>query len=238
MNYKAIVFIGFNEPLSKKNIKDYFKRHYENAKKENYSLDEFFDGCMDAVKTFEGYFDDMYTKQKFQLEHYLENNANPNSELIIHDDVLKRLQDELKNLKKEDLEISANNHINPYKDYKIKGLITYSELEHWKTTIEDVRLSLQPKKIKKPSNIEPLNFELKQAEVIYLFDILQVAGFIFEPKYHDGSYYRKLEAYFTADKLPIKDAEQKRNKFKQGVPLSSAENIKAKLIDAIKKMPY
>ena len=63
----------------------------------------------------------------------------------------------------------------------------------------------------------------------------QKAGFLKLPKFHDGSYYRKLEAYFTANKTPIKDAEQKRNKFIDK-PLSNSENIKSKLIEALKKM--
>ena len=46
MNYKAIVFIGFNEPSSKKNIKDYFKRHYENTIRGHIA---YLDLCSDSI---------------------------------------------------------------------------------------------------------------------------------------------------------------------------------------------
>jgi len=224
MNYKAIVFIGFNEPSSKKNIKDYFKRQYENAKKENYSLDEFFDGCMDAVRKFEGFFDDRFTEhknqffQKFDYETELNRiKADPN-----RDDVMKKWSVELRNLekKKESLSINAANVINPYKDYNLKGLIKYSDLEQWKTTIEDVKLSLQSKNDDVPSKIEPLDFNLTMTNVVHFFDLLVDADIMREPS-HDahnskGGFYGKLSQYFTAKGKSINSDSAKQVKFNKG----------------------
>lgn len=78
----------------------------------------------------------------------------------------------------------------------------------------------------------PLDFDLNQQEVIWLFDILQEAGFIKEPKFHDGSYYRKIETFFTANGKEIKHPEQKRNKYlENGISTSDAliERLKTAL---------
>ena len=57
MDCKAIVFDGYVNPSSWNNLKDYFIRQYKNAQKnENYSINEFFDECIEEVVVIEDVF--------------------------------------------------------------------------------------------------------------------------------------------------------------------------------------
>ena len=229
MDCKAIVFDGYVNPSSWNNLKDYFIRQYKNAQKnENYSINEFFDECIEEVVVIEDVFTKKVIDEKKELLQVLEYQIKVND-----NDGIKRVKGRLKEVKREEFTVNLNS----YFDNKYKGTLYYEDLQYLKKTIEEARLSFQPKGKAKPTNIEPLNFDLNQSEVIYLFDILQEATFLLNPSAHSGSYYRKLEKYFTANKTHIKDAEQKRNKFLEK-PLSSSQIIKEKLLEAIKKMPY
>jgi len=239
MNYKEIIKEGFTNPVSRKNIEDYFLRHYKIAEQNNYSINEFFDGCFEVINKFEEKFNDSYLKEKKNLIYSIKDNKDrlknwkhnkisnipPTTQEFIDGQ-----ENKLNTLNKETFTVTMHDKTHGRRSLK------HGDIEEMKSTINNVKISLQSKKNKKPSNIEPLNFELNQSEVIFLFDILQEAGFLNKPKFHDGSYYRKLESYFLADKKPIKDAEQKRNKYLEN-PLSTTKSIKKRLIEAVNKMP-
>jgi hypothetical protein len=51
MDYQNIVLFGYINPTTKDHFKSYLLREFEKAKKENYSADEFFKGCIKATKS-------------------------------------------------------------------------------------------------------------------------------------------------------------------------------------------
>lgn len=212
MNYNKIVSEGFMNPSTSKNLKVYFIRQYKNAKNEHYSLDEFFDGCLNEIQLIEDDIEFQFQERNGRLALALDK-----AEFEKSSKGIETIKEAMKSLKR---------------DYFSRFNINYSQSQYIKKQIQEAMLTLQPKKNTKRSNIEPLNFELNQSEVIYLFDILQAAGFLKQPILHDGSYYRKLETYFTASKIPIKDSEQKRQKYLDK-PLKTS--IKNDLIRALEK---
>lgn len=202
MNYKAIVFDGFINPISWKNLNAYFKRQYENAKKEeNYSVDEFFSGCIEIVNDVDSIFWRLLMGKKTEL-------------------LKEGLKDEFHLAKKEDLTLDFA--AEPYFDNKYKGNFYYNQLKYIETTIEDVKLSLQPKNDDVPSKIEPLDFNLNQTDVVHFFALLVEAGVIKEPRDEThktrGGFYGKIAQYFTAKgkKINYKSAKttitNKKNK--------------------------
>lgn len=241
MDYKKIVFFGIVESHSQESRIQYLKRKYKDAEGKHYTVNEFFNGCINAINLYESEISSeiwFWRKDHTDmLKRWEGNNHDPNRK----QNAIKKLKEELSKLdvKTYKIKVELSNNNNEIK--KTRGYVSNNDLNTMRNSIEEVRSNLEPKKKNKPkpTDIEPLNFELNQSEVIYLFDILQEAGFLYPPKFQDGSYYRKLETYFSAKKTPIKDAEQKRNKFTgDNKPLSTAENIREKLIEAIQKIPY
>ena len=80
MNYKEIVFDGFTNPSSRKNIEAYFIRQFEVAKNEKYSLDEFFDGCLEVFNNVEKWFDSKLLEERRYLYSHLKDEYIKNME--------------------------------------------------------------------------------------------------------------------------------------------------------------
>lgn len=91
-----------------------------------------------------------------------------------------------------------------------RGNLYASNIDAILFALGEAKNQLDPHKMKNKTQIEPLDFDLNQSEVIYLFDILITANLLKTPKAHEGSYWRKLETYFTASGKSIRDAEQKK----------------------------
>lgn len=262
MDYKKIVCFGFIESISQDRIVQYLNRMYKSAEKDYYTVSEFFDGCTNTIDLLEKIIHDNFpTWQKdkanllkewqeviFYKDH--EGTIINHSKDELRKRTIKELQAELKNNKDtyKMLFTFKKNNIDNIKDQgfiraikkdenKTKIYISIEDLNTMKKSIEEVRSNLEPKKKKqdKSTNIEPLNFELKANEVVYLFDILQEAGFLLKPKFHEGSYYKKLETLFTANKKPINNATSARDNYLKN-DLKNKQIIKDKLIKALEKL--
>jgi hypothetical protein len=64
MNYLKIVLDGYCNENSRNHLVDYFKREALNAQKENYSFDEFFDGCNVIINSLTQYYKDWLDKEQ------------------------------------------------------------------------------------------------------------------------------------------------------------------------------
>ncbi|HUZ59433.1 MAG TPA: hypothetical protein VMU83_11685 [Hanamia sp.] len=53
MNYLEIVLKGYLKENIKEHLDNYFFREFKKAEKENYELNEFFEGCLNVVQGFE-----------------------------------------------------------------------------------------------------------------------------------------------------------------------------------------
>ena len=67
MNYREIIFEGHFNPSSRQNLNSYFKRQFLNAQKNNYTIEEFFDGCMNEIQNIENSIDQIYNSEKKEL---------------------------------------------------------------------------------------------------------------------------------------------------------------------------
>ena len=238
MNYKKLIFVSIIDTYSEENKKEFFVRNFRNAEKQNYTIDEFFNGCKN---TLNDYYLNIIDKQlptkkigiKNRLKEWqeLENYDNPE----LREAKLNQLQNELNSFNINTAKIKFEEYINDNSSSRTVKFLCKNDFINTLKALEEAKEDLQPKKKKaKPTVTNKLNFELNQSEVIYLFDILIDAGFIMNARDYEGRYYEKLETLFTANKKPINDAGQKRNKFIKDQPLKNAENIKARLIEAIK----
>ncbi len=222
MDYKAIIFDGYFNPSSRKNLKSYFKRQFINAEKENHSYNELFDGFMNEIQFVEDSIEQRYHSRKNDLFMILNlrNNgmkSSSDSPKPLNEDDIQRIEDienEITELNKENF---PENLFKSYSDSKYLGrIIKWSEIQHIKHTI----IKVKPKEVQKPSIIEPLDFNLNQTDVVHFFDLLVDADIIKEPtnevhKKTKGGFYGKLSQYFTAKGRSInsKSAKQvKQNK--------------------------
>ena len=207
MNYNKIVLKGILEKNSEENLKHYFRRQYKIALEKHYTLEEFFEGCIVTAEYFNDYLETTDEKRKhFSEESFVDSDS-------------EFFETWMRHIKTEDT-----------------LFIALSEKRDWVKIIKEVKEEFEPKKkTRKSTNITPLDFELKASEIVYLFEILQRANFLVLPKFHDDSYYQKLETFFTAYKKPIKNAVNHRhNSLKGGY--ENQERIKKKLIEAINSM--
>lgn len=87
---------------------------------------------------------------------------------------------------------------------------------------------------KNTQNIEPLDFDLNQSEVIFLFNLLMEANLLKVPEAHNGSYWQKLSTYFTARGKKINNPRQLNYKLEErgGYP-SQYKDIIDRLINCL-----
>lgn len=72
MNYNEIILQGYFNENHRDFLKNYFSREFKKAEKENYSADEFYNGCLKVIKHFETEINMKYQKRKGEL-HFLLN---------------------------------------------------------------------------------------------------------------------------------------------------------------------
>ena len=215
MDYKKIVFEGYLNPVTNKYLKDYFIRQFRHAEKDNYSLDEFFDGCLNVITSFEEQIDFRYYERMNHL-YMIQSKEEENEE----DEALKITEIEIKNLNKDQF---------PEKVYFASSInINYSELQTIRTIINEAFVSLQPSD--NSIIFDPLDFNLNQTDIVHFFDLLVDADIIKEPldevhKQTKGGFYGKLSKYFTAKGRAINpnSAKQvKTNKNYKNTPYSNS----------------
>ena len=233
MNYQRIIFAGFTDLFDQKTLVHYYTRAFKNAEKENYSIEEFFYGCEKAVNSYTKMIESRIPDIKKGLENRLEEWENTrdyhNQEL--KDSRITSLKEHINNFDEGFEKVKIKDYIEDNSKNQVEKKLCKDDFNKVIKALEEVRQQLEPKK---PTDIAPLNFNLKANELIYLFDILQDAGFLNIPIKHDGSYYKKIETLFTANKHPINNASQTRDKNLRKSPLNS-ENIKENLIKAAKR---
>ena len=206
MNYKKIVIEGIYNTTTEKECFEYFTEKYNNAKSKNYKVDTFFDNCLDVVAHVNSFLNSTNEQREYFKGNEYLSIQNP-----LYEDWMDALT--------IDQVFSAS----------------LTTKMNWEKIINEVRNQHEPKK---ESELSPINFELHANEIVYLFDILIQAGFIKEPlkTKKEGSYYKKMETYFTSKNNKMKNLEQVRSKNINTKPPSNSEGLKQALIDSINKM--
>tara|TARA_B110001450_G_scaffold249026_1_gene265892 strand:+ start:1002 stop:1724 length:723 start_codon:yes stop_codon:yes gene_type:complete len=239
MNYKKLIFVSIIDTYSEENKKEFFVRNFRNAEKQNYTIDEFFNGCKNII---DSYYLNIINKRlpiekagltnRIKEWQELEDYHNPKT----REAKLNDYQNKLNSFNTNTTKIKFEEYINDNSSNRTVKFLCKNDFINTLKALEEAKEELQPKKKKtKTKNIEPLNFELNANEVVYLFDILQDAGFLARPGHHEGSYYSKLETLFTAKNKSINHATSHRENYLKG-GLRSSKEIKSKLIDALNKL--
>lgn len=240
-DYFKIVMDGYSNPNTRRNLDSYFFRQFKLAEKENFSFEEFFEGCEDVIYHLHQKMQKSMYKRQHDLAIILGWRKNgKRGDRDTPKPLTEQDHKEIKEIRKEYDSLSTKNfpvNLYQYTNNRYQGQLYQADLDVLSVAILKTKNKIQPQKLmpQKP-NILPIDFDLNQSELIYLFDILQEAGFLKKPKFQEGSYYRKIEAFFTAKGVTLKDAEQKRNKILDK-GLSTSEEIKKALLEAIKIMP-
>ena len=240
MDYKEIILDGFFNTKTKTQLKEYFIRQYKKAEKEEqYSIEEFFKGCMFQVweirfvmtKLFE-----RYKSQKIQELELRKNGINANSSNPIQLEQGK-FKDGVKFFEGMDMEFFAAD-FSKYYPNKHGKYLKNSQLKYIENNLDQAKLSLQPKVEPQPSFIEPLDFNLNQTDTVHFFDLLVDAGVMEEPSgdVHrtTGGFYGKLSQYFTAKGKPINSNSAKTTKYNKEVRNLSYSKSYFKMLNDLK----
>lgn len=215
INYTKIIIDGWMNPQTKKHLYQYFKRQCKKAIEDGYSEIEFFDGCQSSLRA-------IYDKMEFdfldrQNKLFMAGMDKEAEKLTIEDTPLNLL-----NLTKG--RFVGNLYASDLKEITGHLTIAYNQIK---------------KPIKKPKEIQPLDFNLNQTDLVHFFDLLVDADIIKEPidaAHKDtGGFYQKLADYFTAKgkKINPKSAKStKTNKENKGTSYSQSyyetlKNLKA-----------
>lgn len=222
-NLQSTILFGFIKEVNRNNLDSYFKREYEKWKNENYSIREFFDYCFLAIKDFEEYKNLSASDKQFlndNLEKY-SFNKNPFS-------------DKYNINQKKSLPENKEHLVNFFKSIEKEKLEQFKALEKIdiRKHLDEIRVGFKEKNTTSTNDLIPLNFNLRQNEVVKLFEILIEAGLIDAPKFQDGSYYKKLETFFTASNKPIKNA-RKVNNNNISTPDINFQSLRNKLLKTI-----
>lgn len=136
MNYLEIVFNGYLIENNRKYLIDYFEREFKKAEKENYSIDEFINGCISVIEDLEKEMDKRLFKRKSDL--YLLQELN---EIKTKDDITK---EKLKHFELELSSINRNNfpvNLLHFTKNKYVGNIFYTDV----LCIRDIILQVEQK---------------------------------------------------------------------------------------------
>lgn len=122
LDYQSILLQGYLDPKKRPHFADYLYRQYQEARKENYSANEFFGGCSHEIQRMKGMVEAQCLARKVEIDKML---VGIRSGKIKDDSGLeKELLNDLSLLKVEDFTLNLLNATN----HKFKGQLEYGHL--------------------------------------------------------------------------------------------------------------
>ena len=129
MDYRGIVIKGYSNYSTSESWKDYFIRQFKNAKKEDYSANEFFEGCLNEIRLiFEG---DLESINQFGLS----------IQAKIDEKKLKLIRNQIEEAKQI---ILSKNNSKPYNLEPLDFNLNQTDLVHFFDLLVDADIIKEP----------------------------------------------------------------------------------------------